>query len=426
MLILSHPTGNSFVREAARAFNESGLLSEFWTSVCWNPECSLNRFLPQQITRELNRRAFAHVRREQLHLYPWRESGRLMAGRLGISRLAHQEDGMFSVDAVYRSLDAKVAARLRRSTNIRAVYAYDDGALATFREAQRLGVKRIYELPIGYWRVYRELIQEEAELAPEWASTLQGSNDSAEKLHRKDEELALATDIVVPSNFVKRTLLRAGPLTGTVTVVPYGAPVINPREIRAQTSDDKLQVVFVGALTQRKGISYLLEAVEQLGSQVELTLVGTRVGECRALDRALQAHRWIPSLPHAVVLEEIRRHDVMVFPSLFEGFGLVILEAMANGVPVITTPPTGGPDLFHEGEGGFIVPIRDSQAIAEKLELLSRDRQRLTAMSQAAWQTAERHSWEQYRHQLLTTVRQALAMRPEMYRSPYQRVSPSC
>jgi alpha-maltose-1-phosphate synthase len=408
VLIFSHPIGNKNVREAARALNESGLLAEFWTSVCWNPEHPVNKILPNRITRELNRRAFPHVRRDQLHLSPWRESGRLLASRLGLSRLVRHESGMFSVDAVYRGFDAKVAERLQHVANADGVYAYEDGALATFRAAKRLGIKTIYELPIGYWRAYRELIEEEAALRPEWAATLQGCNDSAEKLRRKDEELALASHIVVPSSFVKQTLSKAGPLDAEISVVPYGAPAIHPREAGHRRSD-KLKIIFVGSLTQRKGISYLLEAVDLLGSRAELTLVGLRAAQCKPLDRALRKHCWIPSLPHSELLEEIRRHDVMVFPSLFEGFGLVILEAMANGLPVITTPNTGAPDFLSDGHDGFIVPVRDAEAIAEKLELLSRDRERLDAMSQAAMQKAALRSWKYYRRDLVSTVQQALA-----------------
>ena len=151
----------------------------------------------------------------------------------------------------------------------------------------------------------------------------------------------------------------------------------------------------------------MLQAVTQLGSKIELTLVGRRVGKCNALDAALRVHRWIPSLPHGALLEEMSRHDVMVFPSLFEGFGLVILEAMSQGLPVITTPNTGAPHFVSDGEDGFIVPIRDVDAIVEKLEMLL-DRDRLAAMSRAAVRKAAQHSWEQYRHRFATTVRQAL------------------
>jgi starch synthase len=415
MVILSHPTGNANVREAARALNDVGLLSEFWTSVCWHREHALNSVLPRSVSSELNRRTFPQLHRDQVHCYPWLEIGRLVARRLSLKSLIRHEAGPFCVDAVYRSLDARVAARLRSRSGVGAIYAYEDGALASFRAAQQLGITTIYELPIGYWRYYQELMEQEAALAPEWAMTLPGNIDSVAKRDRKDEELASANHIVVASEFVRRTLLKAGPFKAPVSVVPYGAPPIGSVVPKPRGSNQKLKVVFVGLLSQRKGIRYLLEAIRPLGSRIELTLIGRRVGECRALDSALRVHRWIASLSHGELLQEIARHDVMVFPSLFEGFGLVLLEAMSQGVPVIATPNGGAPDFVGEGEDGFIVPIRDAEAITERLEVLLRDSARLRQMSQAAIHKATQHSWAQYRNRLANTVQQALAQSAPTY-----------
>jgi glycosyltransferase involved in cell wall biosynthesis len=403
MILLSHPTGNANVRQAARALNEAGLLSEFWTSISWNERHPVNRVLPRSLSRELGRRAFPHLERDRVHSSPWTELGRLASQQLNLSRLTSQEGGKFSIESVYRGLDAKVASRLYRAPRVSGVYAYEDGALASFRAAKHLGIKTIYDLPIGYWKYYRELMQEEAILRPEWAATLQGKNDSEEKLQRKDEELSLADNILVASEFVQTTLRKACPLPAKITVIPYGAPT-ERRVQKARSPGGKMKVLFVGALTQRKGLSYLLQAVEPLASNIELTLVGRRVAECRPLDAALRAHHWIPSLAHGDLLEEMSRHDIMVFPSLFEGFGLVILEAMSKGLPVITTPNTGAPDFVSDREDGFIVPIRDAEAITEKLELVL-DRDRLEAMSQAAIHKAVQRTWEQYRHRVAALAR---------------------
>lgn len=408
MILFSHPTGNANVREAARALSDAGLLTEFWTSIYWPAGHSLNRFFPRSLKLQLSRRAFPHVSKDQVRSYPWVEVGRLLARELNISSLLRHEAGCFSIDAVYRSLDSKVAARIRTETNIQGVYAYEDGALATFRAARRLGIKTIYELPIGYWRSYREFMREEAALEPEWAITLQASHDSDEKLQRKDEELALATHIIVASEFVRSTLRKADHVGAPISIIPYGAPSESWLATERAERSRKLRVLFVGTLTQRKGVSYLLKAVAQLSSQVELTLVGRRVAECPALDRALRVHRWIPSLPHAALLKEMGRHDVMVFPSLFEGFALVLLEAMSQGLPVITTPHTAAPEFISEGQDGFVVPIRDPAAIVEKLELLLLDPHRLADMSHAARCKTAQHSWRRYHHRLANTVRAAL------------------
>jgi glycosyltransferase involved in cell wall biosynthesis len=410
MVLLSHPTGNANAREAAKALNDAALLSEYWTSVYWRREHVVNAVLPPSLSRELGRRAFPQVRPGQVHVHPWEEVARLLAIRFGLSGLVKHEVGRFSVDAIYRSLDRRVATRLKHKPKVSAVYAYEDGAVESFRVAQDLGIKTIYELPIGYWRSWRELTEQETALQPEWAMTLPGNSDSAEKHNRKDEELVRASRILVPSQYVRETLRGAGFLKAQITVVPYGAPTVKiPVERSSRSLGRKLRVIFIGSLGQRKGVSYLLDAIQQLGSSVELTLIGRRVGECRPLDSALKVHRWIPSLSHAEVLQELQHHDVMAFPSLFEGFGLVVLEAMACGVPVIATPNGAAPDIIHDGQDGFIVPIRDSHALAEKLELLSNDRALLAYMSHAARRTAAQHSWQLYRERLAEIVRRTLA-----------------
>src|SRR5262249_34514769 len=156
-------------------------------------------------------------------------------------------------------------------------------------------------------------------------------------------ELALADIIFVASSYTLKTLASASQVKAPVEVIPYGAPprpVDAPQRL-ARKSAGPLRVIFVGSLGQRKGLSYLFRACERLGRAVELTVIGTQpLQPCPILDEELKRVRWIPSCPHAEVLREMAAHDVFVFPSLFEGFGLVLLEAMAMGLPIITTAHT--------------------------------------------------------------------------------------
>jgi glycosyltransferase involved in cell wall biosynthesis len=272
--------------------------------------------------------------------------------------------------------------------------------LESFRAARQRGWQCFYDLPIGHWRAGQVIYREEAMRKPEWACTLGGIQDSDAKLARKDAELELADTVIVASSFTRRTLDAApGPMP-SIHVIPYGAPPVVP-QLAPAPSGGKLRVLFVGALGQRKGLSYLLSALSQLANVAELTLLGRKTAEaCAPLNAAVKVHRWIPSLPHHEVLAEMARHDVLVFPSLFEGFGLVLLEAMSRGLPVITTAHTAGPDFIREGVDGFIVPIRSTAAIVEKLEALAHDRELLAEMKRAARATAERCSWDGYRCRL--------------------------
>lgn len=405
-IILAHPTGNAFSRNAAIGLARHGALAEFWTCIAWNSASVLNCALPERWRDELSRRAFPSEVSSRIHTRPWRELGRLLSGKLQLDSFTAHERGVFSVDAVYRTLDLHVARRLEKQQSVDAIYAYEDGALNMFKVGQTKGSKRIYDLPIGYWKAARQIQRTEAELRPEWAPTLSAMLDSDEKLQRKDDELRLANEIIVASSFTRQTLALAPQPTAKIRMVPYGAPV--PVQEPHARSQGKLKVLFVGILSQRKGIAYLFDAVRQMKGAVDLTLVGKPPVMCPALENELKVHRWIPSLPHYRILDEMDAHDVLVFPSLFEGFGLVLLEALSRGVPVITTPHTAGPDIITEGVDGFIVPIRSSHAIVEKLELLDRDRVRLRTMSQAALETARRCTWESYRSGIVDAVEHCL------------------
>ncbi|ACB76535.1 glycosyltransferase family 4 protein [Opitutus terrae] len=399
MILFSHPTGNANVRHAALGLHRAGLLGEFWTCVHYRETPLLRRVLPRSLRRQLQRRAFPAELNHKIHSAPLRELGRMLAPRAGLRSLVRHEHGPLSVDAVYRSLDQRVSQRLAAGA-FSGVYAYEDGAQASFRVATERGLLRVYDLPIGYWRAARAILQEEAELQPAWAGTLTGNRDSAEKTARKDAELQQADVVLVASTFTQQSLQLAPDFRGTVARIPYGAPAVDPLLVAARepaVPRQRLRVLFVGSLGQRKGLSYLFAAVRMLRPAVELTVIGAPpLARCAALESELAQVRWIPSCPHREVLAEMARHDVFVFPSLFEGFGLVLLEAMAMGLPIITTAHTAGPDLITDGEEGFIVPIRSAAAIAEKLDLLRRDPARRAHLSERARARAGTFSWEQY------------------------------
>jgi alpha-maltose-1-phosphate synthase len=414
VILLSHPTANQNVRQAARAFVEANLLEEFWTCMNWKQDGLLDRLaaLSARFQNELRRRSLPAELAPFIRTVPWRELGRQAAGQIGWEQLTRDESGLFSVETVYRSLDHRVAERVAASLTIKAVYAYDDGALDTFRAAKERGIKCIFEHPIIYWRMVRQIHREEAELHPEWAPTLGALGDSEEKLARKDQELTLADLVVTPSSFAQNSIALCPALTAPVLVVPYGTGPVGAHPKRAQTSG-KLRVLFVGALSQAKGLGYLLEAVNHLERDIEFTLIGRRVSPAVPASSVLDKYRWIPSLPHDQLLQEMSRHDVLVLPSLHEGFGLVMTEAMGQGLVVITTPHTAGPDLITDGVDGFLVPTRSAAAIEERLALLLRDRDRLRAMQEEAREKALACTWENYRRRLVQLAREVVDTRVE-------------
>jgi alpha-maltose-1-phosphate synthase len=394
-VLLSFPFANENVRADLLALQRAGMLSLFCTTIAWRQGRGLHGVLPSAIRLELERRIFDGVEPALIKTFPLRDLIRQAARRLGLKALTRHETGWASVDGVIRAFDAQVA-RLICSGRVdaSAIYAYEYSALRSFEAAGSAGIRRFYELPIGYWRAGLRILTEERERKPEWSPTIELLLDSAEKHERKDAETAAADHIIVPSDFVRDTLREHPGFAATIDILPYGAPAPKLSSSVLRPRLPKLRLLYVGHLSQRKGISYLFDAMHRLGSAATLTLVGPKSGDdCPALEGELKRHTWFGSMPHERVLEVMAEHDVLVFPSLFEGFGLVILEAMAQGVPVITTTNTGGPHVIEEGVDGFVVPIRDSDAIVERVLELQGDRDRLVSMSLAALRKAEQLSW---------------------------------
>ena len=404
-VLLSHPTGNQNVRNAVKGLAESTMLAEFWTTLVWDPESIWSRIVPQGLRTQLIRRSFAGIPKDRIRSVPWREIVRLGARPRLARDLLCSLERPFSVIGMYRHFDGKVADRLR-TLHPDAVYAYEGGALNSFREAKRLGISALYELPSSYWYWEHELLSKEAERNPAFAGLLPKLRDSPGHMQWKDEELRLADYIFVPSQHVRQTL--SGVVSDErIRVISYGSPPVRARKSPAITPGQPLKVLFVGALIQRKGISYLLDAIDQLGQQVELTLIGARYRENTRVDEACNRWRWIESLPHAQVIEMMLEADVLVLPSLTEGCALVVLEALSCGLPVIVTANTGSLEFVRDGHEGFVVPLCNADAIADRLSVLNRNRDLLIEMSKSAQATAGKKSWESYRINWVRAVREA-------------------
>ncbi len=406
MVTVSHPTGNANVRAALDGLEAAGLLECFYTAIATFPGNSfdkLSRFGP---FADFNRRKFSPEIAIHTHLFPWLELGRLLATRAGLKTLTKHETGPLSVDAVYRNLDRRVANRLRRKRT-QAVYAYEDGAAFSFKEARQLGLYTLYDLPIGYWRASRRLLGQVAEDHPDWAMTIKGMQDSPEKLARKDREIALADHIFVASSFTAKTLADYPADLPPVSVIPYGFPTPVTNRQYPERPGGPLRLLFVGGLSQRKGLVEMFEAVAPFGNRIELTVVG-RLPEidCPPLNAYLRQHRHISSLPHHEILQLMRKQDVLLFPSHFEGFGLVITEAMSQGTPVITTERTAGPDLITHGADGFIVEAGSVKAISEQLDQLLVRPQDVTAAGKSAIKTASQRPWSKYGSELADAITQ--------------------
>ncbi|MDB4902316.1 MAG: glycosyl transferase family 1 [Mucilaginibacter sp.] len=405
-VILSHPTGNANVRAVANAFAQENMLSAFYTTISCFPETFLDYLSGYHYFAEIKRRQYDPILKPYTEmLIPWMEAGRMLSTKFGFKALTKHETGVFSVNNIYREFDKAVASKLKLN-KFTGVYAYEDGALHSFIKAKSLGLPRFYDLPIGYWRTARTLLEKEREKWPDWANTITGFSDSDEKLARKDQELSLATRIFVASKFTANTLDDYPGNLAPVEIIPYGfPPTVNMREYLTISKTRPLKLLFVGGLSQRKGIANLFSAVEKLKNHVELTIIGRKTNNnCPALNEALTKHRWIDGLSHDGILKTMKEHDVLLFPSLFEGFGLVITEAMSQGTPVITTNRTAGPDLIDHGHNGWLIEAGSTDALQESIEQILYSPSLIEKTGRAAMKTASERSWSLYGHELAKSL----------------------
>jgi glycosyltransferase involved in cell wall biosynthesis len=249
----------------------------------------------------------------------------------------------------------------------------------------------------------REIQSEEAELFPSLAPALQAAKEPEWKLRRKEQEIQLADHIFVASSITRQSLLNFGVNPEKISVIPYGAPLdyFHPQPKK----DTCFRALYVGRVEPRKGIHYLLPAWKGLNlPNAELCLIGINEFPSGWLDRYQDIFRYIPPVPHYSLNQYYSSASVFVFPSLVDGFGLVLLEAMACGIPVITTPNTAGPDIITDGVEGFLVPIRDKEALQEKLDWCYHHPLELAEMGQVARKKAEQLTWFQYRQQLVSSI----------------------
>lgn len=299
-------------------------------------------------------------------------------------------------EAVRRSV-SREGGRLAREAD--CVVAYVGFGLPAFRAMQAHGSgKTILNYPIAHHRHHRNVRQEEQEREPAFASTWPGLDDWPNHYEEQiDREIQMADGILVGSSYVRESFALQGIDPAKVAVAPYGVDLAtfcpaSPIESRSK----QFRAIFVGQLSQRKGISYLLRAYRRFRKpDTELTLVGNASGSPAPFRPYADMFRHASHQPRSSLAQMYRESDVFVFPTLVEGMPLVVLEAMACGLPVIVTP-NGPGDIVRDGIDGFVVPARDEDAICDRLERLYRNRELRVEMGRNAAARASEYSWAAY------------------------------
>jgi len=222
-------------------------------------------------------------------------------------------------------------------------------------------------------------------------------------IEREQREYRLADRIVVLSSFARRTFEAAGVPADKLDVLPLGVDVrafrpsaeaLEARQRRVRAGEP-LTVLYVGAVSFQKGALDLSAAIATLGARgCRFVLVGAVRPEAARLAEDLKGSATIVgAVPQQELPSFYERADVFVFPTIQDGFGMVLTQAKAAGLPIITTTNCAGEDVIAAGRDGWIIPIRDAPALTARLAWCDEHRGELAAMTSEIYDRYHPRDW---------------------------------
>jgi glycosyltransferase involved in cell wall biosynthesis len=391
------------------ALADEGALSRLYTDV----------YCPDQLARVIRRvpgRTSERLRGRRVDGLPSRlVRSSVVAQAVAVTALRRLgRDAKDAFDKLEFDLGRKAGRDVSRHTNGAIAYSYSwtgflSGLDAGGRKPDPTILFQVHPMP----RQVRKILRRERLAHPEFNPPLREEERLSEgEVERFENSVRRADAAIAASSFVARGLEDAGVPHERIHVVPYGAdftprlaPDVEPARRRGGGQRAPLRLLWVGDLVFRKGCHDLLEVLRHFDpSEVTLTMVCRRIPD----------RDFLPALPPNVTIRGIvsdaelaalyRSHDMFAMPSLVEGFGLVYLEAMGMGLPVLSTYNTGCPDVMESGREGVLVKAGDRTALAKALSALISDGAALDEMAENATRTAARLTWRRFRAGIVDAV----------------------
>jgi len=261
-------------------------------------------------------------------------------------------------------------------------------------QARRQGLHVVHELIIG--ADVGRLMLEERRMHPGIEVHLESEAEVEEGVSRDQHKWELSDRVLVPSQYTWESSVALGCDPAKLRLVPYG---IDEFWLGLDSRPEQGRLLFVGQVGLRKGSHVLAAACRELHRRRAAFTCVVAGPPITTLEHPIYAGpTYLGQVPRTQVQQEFRRADLFVLPTLADSFGLVHLEAMACGVPVITTPHCGS--VVRDGIEGFIVPIRDERTLADRIQQLLEDRPLRERMGRAARERARQYTWEHYGRRL--------------------------
>jgi glycosyltransferase involved in cell wall biosynthesis len=308
--------------------------------------------------------------------------------------------------------DRIVAHRIEKMTGqIDIIHTWPLGALHTLRTAARLGIPTVLERCNAHTGFAMEVVKQECDrlgvvLPPDHEHAF-----NAEKLHKEEEEYRLATRLLCPCDFVVKTFLDKGYKQEQLARHTYGYDE-NVYYSEGQKRDRKqgLTMLFVGVCAVRKGVHFALEAWLKSPACENGTflIAGEFLPDYQEKLASMLAHPSVKVLGHRNDVPELmRKSDILVLPSIEEGFGLVIAEAMGSGcVPLASEACT---EICNHMKTGLMHKVGDVEALTQHITMLHQDRALLETLRAGALSASSQVTWAAAGARLLDVYRETIA-----------------
>lgn len=406
MKVVTVHRGARDLYQVSQALAEAGLLRQLVTDLYWPADrrwaAGNQRMLPVRIQQGIARRNAAGLPSkfvESCHVgglfaFALEKSPAPFRWRRAAIRFCDHLLGRRAAELAERNGDALLSY---------SYYAYS--AFSHFRGNQPKILFQLHPHPAAV----RAILERERLRHPECAASLSREWELAlpePDFARLAAEPHMADHWLVASSFTRSTLREAGIPAARIHVIPYGTDLqrFSPAPGGNRWQSGLLRLLFVGTAGQRKGIKYLLDALDGLpAGTVELTVCG-RIEEPALFQNRRQSVRTRGFVSDEELGDAYRSAHVFVLPSLAEGFGHVLLEAMACGLPIIASTHSSAPDLIADGHEGFTLEPGDPTTLANRIEYFLENPSRVQSMGDAARQRAEYFSWSRFRAALACTV----------------------
>lgn len=333
--------------------------------------------------------------RDKVETFPWLHVPEYLASRAPVD-LTWLRDPLGYANAL--SFDRWTESRLRRSLrhegHIDALIGISGSSLRAGALIQRDGGVFICDRGSTHQRFQEQILADEFR---RWGVHIPPSDP---RDTRREEAIYAACDaITVPSTAAARSFAEMGVPPEKVHVIPYGVRLESFRPT-GEPGRDSFDVLFAGSVGLRKGVPYLLEAFARVKHpHKRLRFAGTIQEDIRGILPRLPMDNVeiLGPVPQAELATLMSRSHALVLPSIEEGLALVQAQALACGCPVICSTNTGGEDLFSDGVEGFIVPIRDPAALADRLQRLADDPALQRSMREAGLRRVQTiGGWKEY------------------------------